>query len=564
MELIYQTKLFLVSQIHPMFIQDTVVTDDLFLSPKFFITIISGVILALAFQLILTALSVAMGITAIGNLKEKFVKASNHTGDSSDDNNNDTFDQDYSSDTSMGVKITSGFGIWSVITTCLSLFAATALAVNLSMFETGETSLTLGLVIWALFFIILFYLEVKIANTAIGGLINTATSGLKASSKAVQNMLTSSKEKKIENLVTNTIDKVKSEFDASSNLDQISSTLDNFLNKVDNKLPNYDQLKNDISEIADTSGSTNNSGKWMAIQQVLNTAVLKGSENKDSQSTDKTQKLKDLMAQLKDTYDSDASKTENAKKMLEQFTDMDRQEIDERIAKFKSTLQSAKPESFSSNQLKEDIRKIIENPKMLLSIASGKVKDIDRDSIIDILEKNTNLDRAQIDKYALQVEESVSSVTSKFNKEQIDNLTKSLEARVASFFNGTEREELNYDSLKEDMVKIIDKPSDSFTIIKDRLKKFDKNTVRSLITRNKGINDSHIDRISDTIEQAKTQVSDKLHAIEMRARQEMEMIKRKAVIKAEHTRKTAASAAWWLVITAVLSAGAAVTGGFIS
>lgn len=38
-------------------------------------TIIAGVILALAFQVILTAISVAAGITAIGDIKEKYVKA---------------------------------------------------------------------------------------------------------------------------------------------------------------------------------------------------------------------------------------------------------------------------------------------------------------------------------------------------------------------------------------------------------------------------------------------------------------------------------------------------------
>ena len=560
---IIQTKILLTTWLQPLFAQNTVVTDDLFLSPKFFITIISGVILALAFQLILTALSVALGITAIGDLKEKFVKASNHTT-KNDSDRSDTFDQDYGSDTNMGVKITAGFGIWSVITTCISLFGATALAMNLSIIDIDSTGITMGLVIWALFFIILFYLEVKIANTAIGGLIGTATAGLKASSQAVQEMFTSSKEKKVENLVTNTIDKIKSEFDASSNFDQISDTLNKFVNRVDDKLPNYDQLKKDITKIADKSGSTNNSGKWMAIQQALGKVTKDdGDDSDNSENSDKKEQLKNMMSELKENYDSEASKTENVKNMLAQFTDMDHQQIEERISKFKSSLQSAKPDSFSSDQLKKDMNQIFNDPKTIISIVSGKLKGVDRESIIDILDKNTNLDRAQIDKYAGQVEEQITNITSKFNSDQVSNLSKNLEDKVASFFNSTEREELNYDSLKNDIVKIIDNPSDSVSIIQNRLKMFDKNTMRALITNNKKVNDSDIDRIGETIEHAKSQVSDKLHTVETRARQQMEMLKRKAVIQAEHTRKTAASAAWWLVITAILSAGAAIAGGIV-
>ena len=62
----------------------------------------------------------------------------------------------------------------------------------------------------------------------------------------------------------------------------------------------------------------------------------------------------------------------------------------------------------------------------------------------------------------------------------------------------------------------------------------------------------------ETIEDAKGYMADKLHKADEKIRRKVRNLQRKAVIKAEHARKLAAVAAWWLVASAVLSAGAAV------
>ena len=229
--------------------QVPVVTDDVIITPSFFITILAGVILALAFQFILTALSVAAGISAIGDVKKNYVKSKVEPG-SSNTQDNRNFDQDYSSGTAIGVKITSAFGIWSVITTCIALFGATALALNLNVVESDSINTTTALVIWALFFLILFYLEAKVARTLIGNLISAATSGLKSSASMLSSFLTPSPESKIENVVGNTVERIRKEFDSGINSDKLSQVLNNFLNRVDNKIPNYEDLKSDLEGIA--------------------------------------------------------------------------------------------------------------------------------------------------------------------------------------------------------------------------------------------------------------------------------------------------------------------------
>jgi len=94
------------------YIADTIIT------PHFFIAVIAGVILAMGFQFILTALSVAAGITAVGDIKEMYVKGKynpNRKDNLHDTENDLSKDDDDDDGMDTGTMITTGFGAWSVI-----------------------------------------------------------------------------------------------------------------------------------------------------------------------------------------------------------------------------------------------------------------------------------------------------------------------------------------------------------------------------------------------------------------------------------------------------------------
>ena len=122
--------------------QPVTVVEDPFISANYFTAIITGVILALAIQFVLTALSVAMGISAIGDVRSRYVDAKL---DVSPDNSDHRDINDDDDSMSMGVKVTSGFGLWSVLTTCIALFVGTALAINLSVIQTPVTAAVMAL-----------------------------------------------------------------------------------------------------------------------------------------------------------------------------------------------------------------------------------------------------------------------------------------------------------------------------------------------------------------------------------------------------------------------------------
>ncbi|RCJ39519.1 hypothetical protein A6769_07135 [Nostoc punctiforme NIES-2108] len=132
--------------------------------PRFFVALISGVILAFAFQLVLTNLSLAAGISYLG-----------HSSDSDSDNGE-------AGNLGGSIrKIGTAVGIWTLFTVTVALLIASYLAVKLSLVISDRgLGAILGLVIWGAYFLLLVWVSSTTVGSLIGSVVNTATSGFQA------------------------------------------------------------------------------------------------------------------------------------------------------------------------------------------------------------------------------------------------------------------------------------------------------------------------------------------------------------------------------------------------
>ncbi|MHC5598467.1 MAG: MFS transporter [Nostoc sp.] len=132
--------------------------------PRFFVALISGVILAFAFQLVLTNLSLAAGISYLGH---------------SSDSNSDSGEVESFGGTIR--KIGTAVGIWTLVTVTIALLIASFLAVKLSLVILDPTlGAILGLVIWGAYFLLLVWVSSTTVGSLVGSVVNTATSGFQA------------------------------------------------------------------------------------------------------------------------------------------------------------------------------------------------------------------------------------------------------------------------------------------------------------------------------------------------------------------------------------------------
>ncbi|MGC1196502.1 MAG: hypothetical protein WA882_06390 [Geitlerinemataceae cyanobacterium] len=133
-----------------------------FSGPQFFSALVAGVVLAFAFQFLLTNLGVAAGISLLG-------------GDSSDksDDNAD----------SLGTtvrKVGFAVGLGTLVSVSIALFFACLLAVKLSLLASAGLGAIAGLVIWATYFSLLVWVSSATVGSFVGSVVNSATSGIQA------------------------------------------------------------------------------------------------------------------------------------------------------------------------------------------------------------------------------------------------------------------------------------------------------------------------------------------------------------------------------------------------
>ena len=131
-----------------------------FSGPQFLVALVAGVMMAFAFQLLLTNFSVAFGISSLGGSQS---------------------DSDHNESESLGgtiSKISTAVGLWSLVTVSIALFIACFLAVKLSLVDSTLLGAIIGVVIWSTYFFVLVWIGSTAAGSLIGSVVSTATSGL--------------------------------------------------------------------------------------------------------------------------------------------------------------------------------------------------------------------------------------------------------------------------------------------------------------------------------------------------------------------------------------------------
>ncbi|MDY7022620.1 MAG: MFS transporter, partial [Cyanobacteriota bacterium] len=136
-------------------------TAMVFSGPQFFTALVSGVLLAFGFQLLLANLGIAIGISALGGSSSSHSKDSDSSG-------------------SPVKKITVIVGLGTLISVTIALFLASLFAVKLSLLVAPLSGAIVGLVIWATYFSLMFWFSSTTAGSMIGSVVNSATSGFQA------------------------------------------------------------------------------------------------------------------------------------------------------------------------------------------------------------------------------------------------------------------------------------------------------------------------------------------------------------------------------------------------
>ncbi|MGF1987567.1 MAG: MFS transporter [Nostoc sp. ZfuVER08] len=468
----------------------------LFAGPKFLVALLAGVSMALAFQLLFTNFSVAVGI-------------SSWEIDSDDDDE----------PLKLGSKIRNiqgKVGSWALITASIALFIACFLAVKLSLVENAFLGSVIGIVIWSIYFSVIIWFGSSAVGSLIGSIASTVSSGFQAlfgtassgiSANAAKQQLVSTAEE-----VTAAVRReLTSGFDAES----IRNTLQSSLASI--QLPKLD-LKEIRSQFDKLIQDTD-------FKSVVNSDLL---ENVNRQT------FVDLISDRTDLSPEDINK------IAEQLESAWQQALNRKnpTKQVINLLKSATPEELNSENLGERLQELVTvgggNGKQSngaikqavqygLSAAVPAVLDKINLSHIDVNKIATQLQKLKEKVQDVDVEE-ITEQLQKFREEATARLPISLEntikADVEDYILNSFPWHFNRITLKEEFQEVIyDVNADPATVRRE-LEEINQNYFTNLLNQRGDIGEARVKEISEQMESARQEVLETVKQTQKREKSE--------------------------------------------
>ncbi len=534
-------------------------------SGSFFIAITAGILLAFAFQFIITNLAVALGITAIGDVR----KSGNSDSDSSSSS---------SDSTPTGVKISTGAGVFMLVTLSISLFFASLIAVKLSLIPGNIIGLSLGLVIWAGTLLLGIYLDSKLISTLAGSFFGLVKNTLSTSVSAVESIFGSSTEKKMKNTARETVKTIHDEIRQEYDLSGFQQKMDEYVSKLEPQRFDADTLQEHLLDLLneieireqytpDDPDATKRMFLDIAEKQ-------KGLSGKDKEN------LKNAFDKAREAMKTKGSKADKAAAFVDKITPGNEQQGKEYRQKVVQFLRDTNREELNPDNLRDDLDRILNHPAAAPEVVKTRVSQLDRTTLKSAMATNGfSEDQAEkilstAENVIQNIQTKTSETTGKANKtgqdvkqqsqEMMEERKVKAEMAIRNWFDRMNQPELQYERLKMDVERMMDDPKAAPHILKNRLSKLDRESLIALLSNNKRISRQQAEKAVVKVEEARDNVIRKIDEVENEVKLRLKQARQETLKQVEATRKTAAALAWWVLIAAVVSGGASVLGGILA
>ena len=557
-------------------------TVALFSAPQFLVALIAGVLMAFAFQLLLTNFSVAFGISAIG-------------GSSNSDESE-----------SLGStirKIETAVGLWTLITVSIALFIACFLAVKLSLVSSAVLGAITAIVIWSTYFSLLVWVGSTTVGSLIGSVVTTATSGFQglmgtaatamgasaASSQlvstaesitaAVRRELTSgidpnsirdTLQSSLSNLQLPKLDveEIRSQFEkilSTSDLQSLAGNEGLNINRqtlVDLVSSRTDFSKQDISKVVDQL-----EGAWKNVvgqpQQDTQTQI----QNFLQSATPEELTSADLAGQLQKLVTASQSNGQKGGGIMSQalqlgassllgtvlkrtdLSDLDIEKISgqlqqltgkatEQVSKVGTAVAEKAPKlgfntikadvdhylqdsyawHLNRETIKSEFKDVIYDPEADPATVKRHLEQIDKEYFTQQLTSRGDLLPAKITEVAEQLESIRTEVLGSLQDAPQQGETKDIRASVEEYLSKTGKEELNPEGIKQNFQKLLEDPQAGFEALRDRLSQFDRDTFVQLLSQRQDISSEEAEGIISQLETSRDGVVNRAKEVQEQAK----------------------------------------------
>lgn len=522
-----------------------------FSGPQFFAALFVGFALAVAFQLVLTNLSVAVGISA-------FDAREAGAGQSSPGREGDR------SVMQTLRTVSTGYGLWTLVTASLALFVASWLAVQISMGAGAAIGAILGLTVWGLFYIAMTALQVGAATSLVGSLITTATSGLRSMGEAAGSLLGRSPERQTAETAAQVVAAVREEIFGSADAKDIREQIRSFLRELKPRQADPKEIRKELETLFE-----DHEVRAMLVRDgELDDKKLLASFQSKYGSPERRRAAMDWTKQAAATAAEEArSDKPMADKIVEgglRLAGKSKQEAEGLVRDWEEFLRRTGKQELDPTRIKREIETLVRDPKQGAALLKSRAREaFNKSTVATVLAQRTDMSQEEAERTADRAEQIIREFRQKGRgaQQQLDELKERAAARLREYLNGLNRPELRYEGLQDDLQRLFQEPAAGAEALLRRAQSLDRKTVKALLASSTHLSSEDAEHLVNQIESARDTAMRKAEEMKREIERRLAQLKEEALRQAEEARQTAANAAWWAFATAVGSGAAAILGG---
>ena len=459
----------------------------MFSGPQFLVALIAGLMMAFAFQFLLTNLSVAF-VASPGALP----------------------DSDESESIGKTIRgIETKLGLFVLITVSIALFIASFLAIKLSLVGSTTLGAILGVVIWATYFSVLVWLGSGAVGSLVGSFISTATSGMQSMMGVATTALGANVAK---NQVVSTAEEitaaVRRELTSGFDPDSIQKTLQSSLSNLQLPKLNLDEIKGQFE------------------------TLLKDSNLKDAADSDFLKNIdRDSLVKLvssrtdfsKQEVDRVADQLESALKSVVGSSGKP-QDVTEQLA---SLLKSAKPEDLTSKAMTDQLNQLVKTVSGTMTPGSNltnRALQLGLGGLLSQVMKNTNLSDLDAEKVSGQLQQlrtTLQGQADKVGKQISEKSAKPfsvIQSDLESYLLSSPPWHLNRETIKQEFKDVIFDPQADPSAIRKELESIDRTYFVETLSRRDGFTPERIQDIASQLEDIRAEVFNSVQTAESETR----------------------------------------------
>jgi ElaB/YqjD/DUF883 family membrane-anchored ribosome-binding protein len=517
----------------------------------YIVAIIAGFVLAVAFQLILTNLSVAAGLE-VASTVTKPEKARKSPGPKTSPDEGNTIGENVR-------MISSAFGVWTLITATIALFFASWLAAELSLTASATVGAVIGLVIWGMFYIAMMTIEVNALSSLVGSLIKLASSGLKTAYEATASMFVKSDQAKIEDTAARVANAVKEEMFGTTDSTDIKHLIKDYIKELKPREFDPKEFAAGFSEMLNNTEirAIVQDNFSMDTETVYAQLRSRGMEEKGARKL--ASKSKNIFSMIKEEQSKNKPLADKIIDGSMKAAGMPESEVKETRRKFEDYLRRSGREELDPDAIKADLERLFSDPSGAARSLKERLQHIDRETISSAISANSDMSKEEIDRRTDQVYSVIENL-----RTGVTEFKDSIISKMKDYMDSLDNPELRYDEVADDVQRLFHDPKAGAESLMHRIKSIDRETLKHMLSYRKDISEEDAERIISRIEMARDNVKNKIEQMQVEIKRRIEDAKVEAVHQANEVRKTAATAAWWAFATAIISGVGAVMGGIIA